>query len=186
MPRIFLVGDPAEIARRRKQVPAGSFVEAWPDLHVRGDAWVGETSKRFLDIPGDPLPARLSVDGARVPVYYGPRLCDVDSLPAEESLCSRVLSAHGIAVAWITLDAGGARAPYQPQSPEDPIFFLRRPGGSAAHLWRLFRTREEAVVYMREYYGRDPEGAAWAEALPAASWDELIERHATTHEPRTS
>ena len=179
MPRIFLVGDPAEIVRRRKLVPAGRFVEAWPDLHVRGDAWVGEASKSLLDAPGDPLPVRLSVDGAHVPLYYGHRLCDVDSLPTEESLRSRVLSAHGISAVWITLDAAGARAQYQPQSPEDPVFFLRRPGGSAAHLWRLFRTREEAVVYMREYYGRDPEGAVWAEALPVANWDELITRYAT-------
>jgi hypothetical protein len=181
MPRIYLVGDPAEIARRRKLVAPGSFVEAWPDLHTRGDAWLGEASKLLLDAPRDPLPARLSVDGALVPVYYGPRLCDVDSLPAEESIRSRVLSAHGIAAAWITLDAGGARAQYQPQSPEEPVFFLRRPGGNAAHLWRLFRSREEAVTYMREYYGRDPEGTAWAESLPAASWDDLIERHATKH-----
>ena len=115
-------------------------MEAWPDLHVRGDAWVGEASKSLLDAPGDPLPARLSVDGAHVPLYYGHRLCDVDSLPTEESLRSRVLSAHGISAVWITLDAAGARAQYQPQSPEDPVFFLRRPGGSAAHLWRLFRT----------------------------------------------
>ena len=179
MPRIFLVGDPAEIVRRRKLVPAGSFVEAWPDLHVRGDAWVGEASKSLLDAPGDPLPVRLSVDGALVPLYYGHRLCDVDSLPTEESLRARVLSAHAISAVWITLDAAGARAQYQPQSPEDPVFFLRRPGGSAAHLWRLFRTREEAVVYMREYYGRDPEGAVWAESLPAANWDELITRYAT-------
>jgi len=181
MPRIFLVGDSVEIARRRKLVPGGSFVEAWPDLHVRGDAWIGEGSKALLDAPGDPLPARLSVDGAHVPVYYGPRLRDVDSLPTEESLRSRVLSAHGISAAWITLDAAGARAQYQPQSPEDPVFFLRRPGGNAAHLWRLFHRREEAVVYMREYYGRDPEGAAWAESLPAATWEDLIERHATNH-----
>ena len=68
MPRIFLVGEPAEIVRRRKLVPAGSFVEAWPDLHVRGDAWVGEASKSLLDAPGDPLPVRLSVDGAHVPL----------------------------------------------------------------------------------------------------------------------
>ncbi len=179
MSRIFLVEDPAEIARRRKGVAAGRFVEAWPDLHARGDVWVGEESKALLDAPGDPLPARLSVDGAQVPVYYGPRLCDLDSLPGEESVRSRVLSAHGIAAAWITLDAAGARSQYQPQSPEEPVFFLRRPGGNAAHLWRLFRSREEAVTYMREYYGRDPEAGAWAGSLPAASWDDLMERYAS-------
>ena len=31
----------------------------------------------------------------------------------------------------------------------------------------------------RDYYGRDPEGAVWAESLPAANWEELITRYAT-------
>jgi hypothetical protein len=179
MSRVFLVGDPAEIARRRRQVPPGHIVEAWPDLHAPGECWVGETSKAVLDAAGDPLPMRLVVDAARVPLYYGPRLRDLESLPTEESLRARVLSAHGIAAAWITLDAAGERVTYEPASPEDPVFFLRRPGGSSAHLWRLFRRRAEAETYMKEYYGRDDEASAWARALPWAGWDDFIERHTT-------
>jgi hypothetical protein len=180
MNRLFLVGDPAEIARRRRQVPSGHVVEAWPDLQVAGECWIGETSKALLDAAGEPLPVRLSVDGARVPVYYGPRLRDVESLPTEESLRGRVLSAHGIAAAWITLDAAGERVTYEPASPDDPVFFLRRPGGSTAHVWRLFRRRVEAETYMREHYGRDEEAAAWARALPEAGWDDFIARHTTS------
>src|SRR5207244_3590585 len=84
---------------------------------------------------------------------------DLESLPREESLKTRVLSAHGIAVAWITLDRFGQRASHEPTSPDDPVFHLRRVGGGAGHLWRLFRTRQEAVVYLGEAYGRDSEGA---------------------------
>jgi hypothetical protein len=179
MSRIYLVADPAEIARRRRQVPPGQIVEAWPDHAAPGECWVGETTKALLDATGPPLPTRLAVDAARVAIYYGPRLRDIESLPTEESLRGRVLSAHGIAVAWITLDAAGERVTHAPASPEDPIFFLRRPGGSSAHVWRLFRRRVEAETYMREYYGRDDEAAAWARALPAAGWDDFLERHGT-------
>jgi hypothetical protein len=175
--RLFLIGDAAEIARRRKLCPPGLIVEAWPDLYAAGDFWVGESSKRALDGVGPPLPPKLSVPAAAVPIYYGPRLADVPSLPLEESLQSRVLSAHGIAVAWITIDQFGQRNQYEPQGPADPVFYLRRPSGSAAHVWRLFRTRREAQVYMAEYYGRDSEGRDWAEGLGVDTFDDLLARH---------
>jgi hypothetical protein len=176
--RLHLVTDSEEIARRRKRLPAGSVVEAWPDLSAAGRFWIGDASRDLLDSVGTPLPAMLSLDGAILPIYYGPRLQDVESLPAEESLQARVLSAHGIAVAWITIDQFGARTVYEPTGPADPIFYLRRPAGTAAHIWRLFRTRREARVYMGEYYGRDSEARDWAEALPAETFDELLQRHA--------
>lgn len=180
MTRLFLVTDSAEITRRRRQAPPGHIVEAWPDLRAPGDWWVGEGSKAVLDAAGDALPARLTVDGAGVPIYYGPQLRDVDSLPSEESLRGRILSAHGIGAAWITLDAAGERNTYQPSAPEDPVFFLRRPGGGSAHVWRLFSRRAEAEAYMREYFLRDEEAVAWARTLPAADWDDLLARYSTS------
>ena len=185
MGRLYLVADAGEIARRRPLVPAGRLVEAWPDLHARGEVWIGETAKTLLDGTGEPLPAKLELDAATVPVYYGPKLCDIDSLPAEESLQTRVLSARGIAAAWITLDRFGQRNQYQPQSPADPVFYLRRPGGSAAHAWRLFRSRREASVYMAEYFGADSEGRQWADGLEAGTWDDMVERHARHGEQPT-
>jgi hypothetical protein len=176
--RHYLVADHGEIARRRPLVPAGRLVEAWPDLYARGEFWMGESGKTLLDGAGTPLPAKLELDGAAVPVYYGQRLCDVDSLPDEESLLTRVLSAHGIAAACITLDRFGERTQYEPESPADPVFYLRRPGGRAAHVWRLFQSRREASVYMAEYFGDDPAGRRWADELAAGTWDEMIERHA--------
>jgi hypothetical protein len=176
--RLLLVADTAEISRRRKLVSPARVVEAWPDLYAGGRFWMGESAKELLDGVGPPLPALLLLDGARVPIYYGPRLQEVESLPLEESLQARVLSAHGIAVVWITVDQFGTRTVYEPTGPTDPIFFLRRPGRSAAHRWRLFRKRSEAMAYMAEYYGRDSEGREWAETLPVESFDELLERHA--------
>jgi hypothetical protein len=175
--RIYLLSDAGEITRRRKLV-AGRLVEVWPDLYVAGRFWMGETSREVLDSAGPALPIELSLDEARVPIYYGPRLRDVESLPAEESLRARVASAHGIAVAWITLDQWGDRTVYEPAGPTDPVFFLRRPAGTSAHIWRLFRARREAEAYMAEYFGKDAEARSWAAALPVDGFDELLERGA--------
>jgi hypothetical protein len=179
MGRLFLVPDSGEIVRRRKLVPAGGMVEAWPDLHAGGQFWMGETSKALLDGVGTPLPVTLFLDDALVPVYYGPRLRDVESLPSEESLRTRVLSARGIAVAWITFDQFGRRPVHEPPGPADPVFFLRRPAGSTAHIWRLFSARTEAQRYMCERFGHDDEGREWAEAIPVENFAELLDRHAT-------
>jgi hypothetical protein len=153
-------------------------VEAWADLHVRGVFWMGDESKTLLEAAGDPLPAQLSLPIDGVPVYYGPKLCDLESLPREESLKTRVLSAHGIAAAWITLDRFGGRVSYEPRAPTDPIFHLRRPGGGAGHLWRLYATKREAVIDLTERYGAEAEAVEWAEALPIESWDDLLRRYA--------
>src|SRR5574342_183641 len=176
MGRLYLVPDDGEIVRRRSLVAAGRLVEAWPDLHTKGECWIGEGAKALLDATGAPVHVKLELDPASVPVYYGPRLCDIESLPGQESLQTRALSARGIAVAWITIDRFGVRTQYEPKSPLDPVFYLRRPGGKAAHVWRLFRSRAEAQVYMAEYFGNDEEGRVWAEGLAAATWEEMIER----------
>ena len=177
MGRLYLVADGAEIARRRRLVAQGFLIEVWGDLYDAGHFWMGEQSKGHLDSVGPPLAPRLVLDPEAVSVYYGPRLCDVESLPSEESLKSRVLSAHGIGVAWITFDQFGERTKYEPASPADPIFYLRRPGGQAAHIWRLFRAKDEALVYMGEYYGKDSEARDWAQSLPVGRFDELLARY---------
>jgi len=176
--RVHLITDAAAVAGRRKLVPPGRLVEAWPDLYVAGQAWVGDETRALLDGAGDAIPVALSIEDTAVPIYYGPRLQDTESLPLEASLRARVLSAHGIAAAWITVDQFGERTVYEPTGPADPIFFLRRPGGSAAHIWRLFRTRAEARLYMGEYYGRDSEGRDWAETLSVETFEDLLARHA--------
>jgi hypothetical protein len=177
MARLYVVSDGAEIARRRALLPRGQLVEVWPDLYRRDEFWMGESSKALLDAVDSPLAVRLSVDAAAVPIYYGPRLQDMESLPREESLQSRVLSAHGIAVAWITIDQFGQRTSYEPTGPTDPTFYLRRPAGAAAHIWRLFRTKGEAYAYMVEFHGRDSEARDWAAALAVDSFEALLERH---------
>ena len=201
MGRLYLVADKAEIDSRRARVDTGVVVEVWQDLHTpdivwmgddrtrrvaygqpreappSGLFWLGEDAKQALDAAdAGPLPHLLVVEDAAVSVYYGPRLADVESLPGEASLRARVLSAHGLAVAWITYDQFGARTEYQPTSPADPVFLLRRAGTRVAHRWRLFRTRREASVYMAEFYGKDPEAREWAESLPVSDFGELVAR----------
>lgn len=174
MGRIHLIAGSAEIARRRRLVPAGRLVEAWQDLRIPDRFWVGDEAKALLDATGAPLPAELSLDDDRVQIFYGARLDHIESLPTEASLRARVVSAGGIAVAWITVNAFGERTEYEPQSPSDPIFFLRRPRGDTAHIWRLFWSRHDAIAYMREHYGRDPEALEWAERLPVQDYEELM------------
>ena len=178
MSRLYLTTAKDEIARRRAGAEKGRIVEAWPDQADGSAVWIGEDTKALLESLGGPLSVELSLPAESVAVYYGPQLCDLESLPREESLKARVLSGRGIAVAWITLDRFGQRASYEPASPADPVFHLRRVGGGAGHLWRLFRTREEAVTWMAEAYGRDSEGAEWARALPVEDLAGLIKRDA--------
>lgn len=182
MSRLYFMTDVGEMVRRRARAPKGSVVEAWPDMSVGGGTfWVGEESRALLDAAGAaPMPTTLSVPAEVVPVFYGPQLCDLESLPREESLRARVLSAHGVAVAWVTLNPVGERASHEPRSLDEPTFHLRRPGGGAGHLWRLFRTKAEAVAWMEHTYGAVSEGADWARALPADDFDALIKRHGTT------
>jgi len=180
MSRLYFLLDGGEMLKRRRQVPPGSVVEAWPDMLVGGGSfWVGEESKRLLDAAGDtPMAASVSVPSEAVPIFYGPQLRDLESLPREESLRARVLSAHGVAVAWITLDRFGQRVSHEPKTLDEPIFHLRRPGGGAGHVWRLFHTKAEATAWMEEAYGADSEAAEWARALPADDFDALVKRHA--------
>jgi hypothetical protein len=179
MGRLYCMTDGDEMVRRRARVPKGSVVEAWADRRGGGVFWVGEESRRLLDEAGDtPMAVRLSLLADAVPVFYGPRLCDVESLPREESLRARALSTQGIAVAWITLDRFGERVSYEPASPADSVFHLPLPGGGAGHVWRRFETRREAIDFMREAYGADSEGLEWAEALPVESFDALLRRFA--------
>ena len=174
---LYLVEGKDEVRRRRARVPAGQVVEAWPDLHIPGALWLGEESKQLLDAVDGPLPVSMTLPDESVPIYYGPRLCDVASLPREESLRTRALSAHGIAVVWITLDRFGTRTTYQPASMRDPVFYLRRIGTGATHVWRTSPSRDEAIAYMREAYPDDADGLAWAHGLPAESFEALVTRY---------
>jgi hypothetical protein len=203
MGRVYLVSDYEEIVRRRRALP-GVLIETWPDLYL-GDLfwlgddearraaytaehrtalpgalyWIGEASKAALDEVGPPLAWDLAVEEASVPIYYGPRLTDTASLPAEDSVRARVLSAHAIAAVWTTYDAFGLRIEYQPSSPLDPHFYLRRPGGKSIHLFRALTTRAEAVNVMAARSATDTDAFDWAEKLPAQDFFDLVERHAT-------
>jgi hypothetical protein len=176
---IHLIEATPQLAERRRALPPGTLVEAWPDLDQPGAAWVEDEAKQLLDSVGPPLRPRLSVDGDWIRIYYGPRLRDVGSLPREGSLRTRVLSAHGVAVAWVTIDERGERVTHDAAGPNDPLFYLRRPRGDAAHLWRLFRTRQDAVAFMEARFADDPEARQWARDLPVEDFPSLIDRGAT-------
>jgi hypothetical protein len=200
MPQLFLLTDRSEIERRRKLLGPGEVVEVWEALHPsdvswlgdpelrrvayqRGGAiptpglfWVGESAKTALDQIGTPLAHLLAIPEASVPVYYGPWLRDTESLPSEESLKARVLSARGIAVAWATYDRLGARLDYQPADPLDPVFYLRRARTRVLHAWTMFRSRAEAVRYAAETLKGDADAGRWAAHIPSEDFDDLARR----------
>jgi hypothetical protein len=206
---IYLIAGRAEIDRRRLLSP-GMLIEAWPDLHA-GDLfwlgdderrraeytaaarerprggwyWIGETSKAALEGTGQPLAWDLAVDESLVPIYYGPWLTDADSLPAEDSIRARALSAHAIAVAWSTRDGSGTRIEHQPASPLDLRFPLRRAGSRVLHLFDGFRTKASAVAAMEARRPDDPEACAWAGSLAFQDFAALMHRAVSpSHERR--
>lgn len=181
---IHLIQATPEIVRRRAALPRGTLVEAWLDLTQPEVAWVGQEAKRLLDSVGSPIPPKCSIDGELVRIYYGPRLRDVGSLPSEESLRARALSAHGIAVAWVTIDARGERTTPESGSASEATFYLRRPRGDTVHVWQLFRTKREAVGFMKAQFGDDPEARKWATDLPVDDFTSLMSR--ITSEPGES
>lgn len=200
MAHLYLVTDRPELDRRRRLASPSEVVEIWEALYApdvawlgepelrriayqREDAtrtpglfWIGEAAKAALERAAPPLSHLLAVPEASVPVYYGPWLRDTESLPSEETLKARVLSARGIAVAWATYDATGARTDHQPADPLDPVFFLRRPRGRTLHAWRLFHSRAEAVHHASEALEGDEDAARWAQAIPATDFDDLVRR----------
>ena len=142
-----------------------------------GQAWVGRGAEAPAGCRRRPAARRASRWTRRaVPVYYGPRLCDVESLPAEESLRSRVLSAHGIAVAWITLDARRAHACTSRQSPRTrssscggPAATPRTSGASSGRSGRRASTWPSTTA-------ATPRARRGPRAFPRRRWDELIAR----------
>jgi hypothetical protein len=198
--RLYLVTGRDEIARRRRALGPGEIVEVWEALHApdvawlgdpelrriayqrdnatrtAGLFWIGESAKAALDRGGTPLPHLVALPETSVPIHYTPWLRDNDSLPLEESLRARVLSARGIAVAWVTYDAEGNRLEHEPADPLDPVFLLRRPRTKLAHAWHLFRSRADASRYASTVLQANPEGRGWVDRIVAEDFDDLVRR----------
>ena len=176
MGQLYLVGHAADLSERRKALPPRSYVEIWQDLFLPGAYWISEETKTLLEAGREPLTLLWSLSGEHLPIYYGPRLRDLESIPGEDSVRLRVLSAHGIACAWVTYDREGRRWRYDPTGPHDPIFYLRHPGSNEAHLWQLFRTRSEVERFAAEALSEDPDAEAWARQVEVEDYEELLRR----------
>lgn len=177
MGKLYLLADAAGIVERRQALPPTTYMELWQDLYHPGTVWVGEMGKRLLEDLGGDLKVIMVLNEVAIPVYYGPGLRDVGSLPMEESVRLRVAAGHGIAVAWITYGGQGQRRRHDPSSPLDPIFYLRRPSTNEAHLWCLFRAKGEALTFMAEHFAEDLEAQEWAADLSVEDFDGLVQRY---------
>lgn len=180
MAKIYLLGDHDEVMRRRRAAPTGTSVEAWMDVFEPNYFWVPEVSKQTLDDFGRPLKSLFVVEAEAIPIFYVSPVQDLTSLPPEESLRVRTLAGHGIGVAWVTCDQHGQRISYDPSSHQDAFFFLRRMGTDVNHLWRLFRSREDARWFVEKYLGGDPHARTWPDLLPAEDFEDFLKRYRTS------
>jgi hypothetical protein len=175
MSRIYRIDEGRAVRERQRALPKGTVVEAWPDVFDPGTFWISEATKRLLDGSGAPLRPSASVESSRIPLYLPEEPRDAASLPSEESLRVRVLAGHGIAVTWYgTTSHAGERPLPEPSSPQDAFFYLMKMGGSANHVWRLFRTRDEAMEFMARYFPDDAGAGAWTEALQVPRYPDLL------------
>jgi hypothetical protein len=186
MGRIYRVDDGPGLRQRQRALPKGTVAEVWADVFEPGTFWISEATKQRLEEVGGPLHAGTIVPASRIPIFYPDEPRDLGSLPAEESLRVRVLAGHGIAVTWYGTTAYLATRPLpEPTTPEDAFFYLMRMGGRTNHVWRLFRTRDEAVEFMARTFPQDARARAWAESLPVARYQDLLRGDAALGADRT-
>lgn len=179
MGRIYRIDDGRAVRERQRSLPAGTVAETWPDVFEPGIFWISEITKGLLDGVGGPLMPSAVVDSSRIGIFFPDEPRDELSLPSLDSLRVRVLAGHGIAATWYGPGVhGGGRPLPAPTSPEDAFFYLIRMGSRGNHIWRLFRTREEAVQFMRRNFPDDPKARPWAEGLPVSRYAELLRPHA--------
>lgn len=175
MSRIYRIDDGRAVRERQRALPKGIVAEVWPDVFEPGTFWISEATKRLLDGAGAPLTPSAVVEGSRIPIYFPEEAREPASLPSEDSLRVRVLAGHGIAVTWYgTPSHAGGRPLPEPTSPEDAFFTLIKMGSRGNHVWRLFRTRDEAVEFMARSFPQDAEARTWAESLVVARYSELL------------
>jgi hypothetical protein len=183
MSRIYRVDDGPDLRQRQRALPKGTVAEVWPDVFTPGMFWVGEATKHLLEKAGGPLRSSAVVESSRIPIFYPDEPRDLASMPLEESVRVRVLAGHGIAATWYGTTAHpGIRPLPEPATPEDAFFYLMRVGARTNHVWRLFRTREEAVEFMGRTFPHDARASAWAGSLPVARYLDLL-RGETANDP---
>ena len=166
-------------AKRRKLLPPGRLLEAWPDLYVAGQAWVGDEARALLDGAGEP-----AAGGALGRRRRGAHLLR----PAA--------SGHGVAAARGVAAGAGAVGPRH-RGGVDHLRPVR-----AAHRLRADRSRRSHLLPAAARRaaprtsggssGREPRrastwpsttaatprGATGRRALPAETFEDLLARHA--------
>jgi len=184
--KIYRLGDIAEILKRKQAIPPGAPAQVWGDvleqskvglLHLPKFFWVDEATKRVLNGLGDPLESLFAVDGERIPIFSLKPPADMEDYPSETSVRVRVIAGHGIGVAWLQCDPGGTPLLHEPSSPRDAFFLLKRVGSNVTHLWRLFRSREDARWFLNTYFPEDPQVSTWPDLLPADDFEDFLRRY---------
>lgn len=180
MSLIYRVDDGPGLRERQRALPKGTVAEVWPDVFAPGMFWISEATKELLEGVGGPLRPSAVVESSRILIFYPDEPRDLVSMPLEDSVRGRVLAGHGIAATWYGTTAHpGIRPLPEPATPEDAFFYLMRVGSRTNHVWRLFRTREEAVEFIGRTFPHDARASAWAESLPVARYLDLLRGDST-------
>ncbi len=175
MSRVFRIDDRLAVRKRQSELPAGIVVQVWPDVFDPRASWISEETRRLLERENAPLPVGAIAEAASVSLFLPGEVRDDSTLPSSDSLAVRVLAGHGIAATWYSTPARpGGRPAVEPASPEDPFFTMMRMGSQVNHMWRLFRTRDDAVRFMQKHFATDRAAQEWAARLGVASFQELL------------
>lgn len=172
MGTLLLVAGREDILRRKQALPLGTPFTVWNDLFEPDHFWIPEETRASLERVGPPVRPILSLDGGALPIFFGPDGPDDPTLPPADSLRARTLAGHGIGVAWVPLTPQAA----EPLTLEDAFFYLRKMGGPKNHLWRLFRSREDARYHVERERPAGPQAEKWPTLLPAETFEAFIQQ----------
>jgi len=153
----------------------GRVIELWPDVFAAELYWLAPETRALLDACGAEVRYLYKVEEAAVPLYGLERYPGSPAdLPAPDSVRTRTLAGHGIGVEFVQALREGDTPAAEPTAPTDAVFFLRRPGGEMNFLWRLFRSRADAMHQAAQRRGTDPGFAAWVEQLRVEDFSGLL------------
>ena len=151
------------------------FVEIWVDVFDPAIHWAAEVARAVLDEVGIGYRVTGEVNAEAIPVFFPAGLeTPPEILPDGDSLRARILAGHGIAAALVSVASSANPPREEPTTPEDSLFYLSKPGGGRYCIWRLFRSKEDAVYHMQRSFPDDPGGAEWIEQVRGGDYTSLL------------
>jgi hypothetical protein len=144
---------------------------------------VGETDDVFVttaetreamdrhDVPYNPL---AEEEASRVSVYHT-NLSREELSDYEDAIKALALAYRAIAVACVGVN-GETDLGFDLSESTDLYTYFTAPAGHT-FIWRLFRSRDEAIEFLGKLTLGDRNAVAWAKSIPLDSSDDLVSYH---------